>query len=148
LIAATQDLLWDRGYAATSPKDIQAAAAAGQGSMYHHFHGKRGLAVAALEQSAAAMRADAQALLASPGTAVERLEGYLRRQRDCLRGCRMGRMTFDPEVVASEDLLAPIATTLDWLVTAIADVVREGPWTPRSTGPSPCCTVPRYDRRT
>lgn len=126
LIAATQELLWERGYAATSPRDIQAAAEAGQGSMYHHFRGKEGLAVAALEQSAQSMRSDVAALLSGPGTAVERLEGYLRRQRDSVRGCRMGRMTFDPDVISSPALLQPVATTLDWLVTALADVVRQG----------------------
>lgn len=126
LIAATQELLWDRGYAATSPKDIQTAASAGQGSMYHHFDGKQSLAIAALEQSAERMRSDAEELLSGAGTAVERLERYLRRQRDCLRGCRMGRMTFDPEVIASESLLTPVATTLDWLVDEVAGVVREG----------------------
>ena len=126
LIAATQELLWERGYAAMSPKDIQAAAAAGQGSMYHHFVGKEDLALAALEQSARRMRHDAEVLLFGPGTAVERLEGYLRRQRDSLRGCRMGRMTFDSDVVGSPALLQPVAATLDWLVTTIAAVVRKG----------------------
>ena len=126
LIAATQELLWERGYAATSPKDIQAVAAAGQGSMYHHFQNKEGLAVAALEHSAVRMRGETEALMSGPGTAVERLEGYLMRQRDSLRGCRMGRMTFDPDVVASAALLQPVASTLGWLVKTLADVVQSG----------------------
>lgn len=126
LITATQELLWERGYAATSPKDIQSAADAGQGSMYHHFKDKEGLAVAALEQSALGMRADADALLAGPGTAVERLEAYLLRQRESLRGCRMGRMTFDPDVLASPALLEPVAATIEWLVATITDVVQQG----------------------
>ncbi len=126
LITAAQELLWARGYAATSPKDIQKAASAGQGSMYHHFQGKEDLAVAALEESARRMRRDAEALLSGPGTALERLEGYLRRQRDSLRGCRMGRMTYDADVLASPPLMAPVTTTLDWLVDAVAAVVRQG----------------------
>ncbi len=126
LIEATQDLLWERGYAATSPKDIQLAAHAGQGSMYHHFAGKRDLAAAALEASAEAMRADVEALLDGSGTALDRLEGYLRRQRNSLRGCRMGRMTYDPEVVASSELLRPVSETFGWLVDALASVIRQG----------------------
>ncbi|MEQ4725205.1 TetR/AcrR family transcriptional regulator [Nonomuraea sp. B19D2] len=126
LISATQELLWVRGYAATSPKDIQAAAAAGQGSMYHHFRGKEDLAVAALEESAQRMRDDAESLLMGQGTAVERLESYLRRQRDSLRGCRMGRMTYDADVLASPTLLEPVTKTLDWLVETIAGVIRQG----------------------
>jgi TetR/AcrR family transcriptional repressor of nem operon len=126
LISATQELLWVRGYAATSPKDIQAAASAGQGSMYHHFHGKEDLAVAALEESAKRMRDEAESLLTGSGTAVERLVSYLRRQRDSLRGCRLGRMTYDADVLASRALLEPVATTLNWLVDTIAQVIRQG----------------------
>ena len=36
-----------RGYAGTSPKAIQERSGAGQGSMYHHFHGKPDLALVA-----------------------------------------------------------------------------------------------------
>ncbi|CAJ0557308.1 unnamed protein product, partial [Mesorhabditis spiculigera] len=38
----------ERGYAATSPRDVMTRAGAGQGSMYHHFSGKHELAVQAL----------------------------------------------------------------------------------------------------
>lgn len=55
LVAATRELMWEKGYAATSPKDIQRAAGAGQGSMYHHFSGKEDLAVTAMEQTAASV---------------------------------------------------------------------------------------------
>lgn len=93
LIAATQELLWERGYAATSPKDILQKAEAGQGSMYHHFSGKQDLAVTALEETAAGMRASAEILLHGEGSPVDRVRAYLTRQRDSLKGCRIGRMT-------------------------------------------------------
>lgn len=126
LVDATQELLWERGYAATSPKDILSRAGAGQGSMYHHFSGKQDLAVAALEASATAMRDDADALLNGEGTATERLVAYLERQRDSLRGCRMGRMTYDADVLATPELLQPVSATLAWLVQTIASVISEG----------------------
>ncbi|MDU0479578.1 TetR/AcrR family transcriptional regulator [Staphylococcus chromogenes] len=126
LVDATQELLWERGYAATSPKDILKRASAGQGSMYHHFSGKQELAVAALEASAAAMRADANALLHGDGPATARLVAYLNRQRDSLRGCRMGRMTYDADVLASPDLLQPVSESFRWLVEAIEIVINEG----------------------
>ncbi len=126
LIDAAQELLWERGYSAVSPKDIQSAADAGQGSMYHHFSGKESLAVAALERNAQAMTADVDALLAEDGTSIERLERYLTRQRDSLRGCRMGRMTYDAGVLASDDLLAPVSAALGALVTALASVIAQG----------------------
>ena len=126
LVNVAQDLLWERGYAATSSKETLSRANVGQGSMYHHFSGKRDLAAAALEQSAAAMRAEAEALLAADGTAAERVISYLERQRDSLRGCRMGRMTYDADVLATPELLRPVAEALGWIVGALADVVRQG----------------------
>ena len=126
LVNVAQDLLWERGYAATSSKEILNRANVGQGSMYHHFSSKQDLAAEALEQSAAAMRADAEALLSADGTAAERVISYLERQRDSLRGCRMGRMTYDADVLATPELLRPVAETLGWIVGALADVVRQG----------------------
>lgn len=126
LVDATRELLWERGYAATSPKDILSRANAGQGSMYHHFSGKQDLAVAALEASSTAMREDADTLLHGEGTATERLVAYLERQRDSLRGCRMGRMTYDADVIATPELLKPISDTLAWLVETIGSVISEG----------------------
>lgn len=126
LVEATQELLWERGYAATSPKDILRRADAGQGSMYHHFDGKQDLAVTALKESAAAMRADVDVLLAGEGSASERVIAYLERQRDSLRGCRMGRMTYDDDVLAIPALLDPVAETLQWVVATIAAVISQG----------------------
>ncbi|MFJ3490654.1 TetR/AcrR family transcriptional regulator [Leifsonia aquatica] len=126
LIEATRELLWERGYSATSPREILKRADAGQGSMYHHFAGKEELAVAAIEESAAVMRAEADALLSMDGTASSRVIAYLQRQRDSLRGCRIGRMTYDAEVLATPDLLRPVENTFSWLVDRIADVIREG----------------------
>ena len=94
--------------------------------MYHHFAGKQELAVTALEASAAAMRSDVEALLDVKRPAMERLIAYLERQRDSLRGCRMGRMTYDADVLATPELLAPVSRTLGWLVDTIAEVIRQG----------------------
>ena len=126
LIAATQELLWERGDAATSPKDILQKAEAGQGSMYHHFSGKQDLAVTALEETAAGMRASAEILLHGEGSPVDRVKAYLTRQRDSLKGCRIGRMTYDTNVLTSPELLAPVTQTLAWLVETLAGVIAEG----------------------
>ncbi|HEY4571289.1 MAG TPA: helix-turn-helix domain-containing protein, partial [Kribbella sp.] len=109
LIRSTQELLWERGYVGTSPKAIQRAADAGQGSMYHHFAGKAELAKAAIERSGAELRAAADEQLGGPGTATERLTSYLAREREVLRGCRIGRLTADPDVIADPELRAPVA---------------------------------------
>jgi AcrR family transcriptional regulator len=127
LIDATRELLWERGYVGTSPRAIQQRAGVGQGSMYHHFAGKPDLALAALRRSAAELRGLADAQLSAPGRgALERITGYLRRERDVLRGCPVGRLTQDPEVVVSDELRGPVEETFAWLRERLAEVVAEG----------------------
>ncbi|MEI5100828.1 TetR/AcrR family transcriptional regulator [Streptomyces sp. PmtG] len=126
LIESTRELLWERGYVGTSPKAIQQHAGAGQGSMYHHFSGKPDLALAAIRRTAQEMRATAEAVLAGDGPAYERVAAYLLRERDVLRGCPVGRLTMDPDVIASEELRAPVTETLSWLRERLAGIVREG----------------------
>ncbi|WBQ04785.1 TetR/AcrR family transcriptional regulator [Kribbella sp. CA-293567] len=126
LIRSTQELLWERGYVGTSPKAIQRAADAGQGSMYHHFSGKAQLAQAAIERSGSELRAAAEEQLSGAGPATERIAGYLRRDREVLKGCRMGRLTADPDVLADPVLRAPVAETLGWLRTRLAEVIADG----------------------
>ncbi|MEU8510179.1 TetR/AcrR family transcriptional regulator [Kitasatospora sp. NPDC048722] len=126
LIESTQELLWERGYVGTSPKAIQQRAGVGQGSMYHHFTGKPDLAATALRRSAEEMRAVAEADLVSPGSAYDRIAAYLHRDRDVLRGCRIGRMAQDPDVIADPRLRAPVEETFDWLRGRIAELVAEG----------------------
>ncbi|MYS19681.1 transcriptional regulator, TetR family, partial [Streptomyces sp. DvalAA-14] len=126
LIESAQELLWERGYVGTSPRAIQERAGAGQGSMYHHFRGKPDLALAAMRRSAAELRGQADELLSSGGTPAERLDAYLLRERDPLRGCRVGRLTMDPDVVAGEELRQPVQETFAWLRGRLAEVVAEG----------------------
>ncbi|MFE7410632.1 TetR/AcrR family transcriptional regulator [Streptomyces laurentii] len=126
LIEATRELLWERGYVGTSPKAIQQAAGAGQGSMYHHFAGKPALALAAIRRTAEELRAAAETTLGGTGPAYARIEAYLLRERDVLRGCPVGRLTMDPDVMADAELRAPVDETLDWLRGRLAGIVQEG----------------------
>ncbi|MFC1410060.1 TetR/AcrR family transcriptional regulator [Streptacidiphilus sp. N1-12] len=126
LIESTQELLWERGYVGTSPKAIQQRAGAGQGSMYHHFKGKPELALAAIRRSAEQRTALAEEQFSAPGTAVERIADYLRRERDILRGCPIGRLTQDPEVVADPVLRQPVAETFEHLRGRLVAVLTEG----------------------
>ncbi|MEV4182996.1 TetR/AcrR family transcriptional regulator [Streptosporangium canum] len=126
LIESTRELLWERGYTGTSPKAIQQRAGAGQGSMYHHFAGKPDLALAAIRRTAEEMRAKAEEQFSASGTAVDRVTAYLRRERDVLKGCPIGRLTQDPDVMGDPALRAPVDETLAWLRERLAEVLAEG----------------------
>jgi TetR/AcrR family transcriptional repressor of nem operon len=126
LIQSTRELLWERGYVGTSPKAIQERSGAGQGSMYHHFHGKPDLALAAIGRSAEEMRARAEDELTGPGTVVERIAVYLRREREALKGCPVGRLTQDPDVMADPELRRPVEETFVWLTDRLAGLLAEG----------------------
>lgn len=126
LIESTRELLWERGYVGTSPKAIQERSGAGQGSMYHHFPGKSGLALAAIDRNADDLRTRAEAEFSGPGTVVERVTAYLRRERDALKGCPVGRLTQDPDVMADPDLRRPIEEAFGWVTGRLAELLGEG----------------------
>ena len=124
LIESTQELLWERGYVGTSPKAIQQRAGVGQGSMYHHFPTKRDLGVAALERNVADLL-PAASELDGPGDPMARIEAYLMRPRDALKGCKVGRMTQDPQVREDPVLLAPVARAFAAVHVSWVNVLRE-----------------------
>ncbi|MDF3299434.1 TetR/AcrR family transcriptional regulator [Streptomyces tropicalis] len=126
LITSTRELLWERGYVGTSPKAVLQRAGVGQGSMYHHFSGKRDLALAAIRRTAEELRAKAEEQFTATGTALERISAYLQRERDVLKGCPVGRLTQDPDVMADPALRAPVDETFDWLRHRLAAVLKEG----------------------
>ena len=125
LVQSAQELLWERGYVAMSPKAIQERSGAGQGSMYHHFKGKADLAAAAIKLSAAAFKEGAEKSLSAPGTAMERIRGYLLRSRKALKGCQIGKLTQDPEIAADKQLRAPIDETFIWLQGRLQGLIEE-----------------------
>ncbi|UMP01564.1 TetR/AcrR family transcriptional regulator [Amycolatopsis sp. EV170708-02-1] len=126
LIESTRELLWERGYVGTSPKAIQERSGAGQGSMYHHFQGKSELALAAIARSADDLRARAEAEFSGPGSVVERVTVYLRRERAVLKGCPVGRLAQDPDVMADAELRKPVEEFFGWLTGRLAELLDEG----------------------
>jgi AcrR family transcriptional regulator len=126
LVESTRELLRERGYTGTSPKAIQQRADAGQGSMYHHFAGKQDLALAAIDRNAEELTAMAERELDSPGTPAERIATWLRREREVLRGCPMGILVQDPEIIANPVLRSPIASHFDWIRGRLREILAEG----------------------
>jgi TetR/AcrR family transcriptional repressor of nem operon len=126
LVEGMADLLWERGYVGTSPAAVLERAGVGQGSLYHHFTGKRELAVAAIRLNADTLTSAARLALEGPGTAHERLQRFLLRDRDVLRGCRIGRLAQDPDVFTEDLLRQPVADALAGVRSAIAAAIEEG----------------------
>lgn len=126
LIAATRELLWERGYAATSPHDVLVRAGVGKGSMYYHFAGKHDLALAALERNCEDVVRTARQVLTGPGTPIERIDAFLTLPRDGLKGCKAGRMTQDPQVRADPTLREPIDRAFAQTRELLADAIRQG----------------------
>lgn len=124
LIETMSELMWERGYAATSPREVRERSGIGQGSMYHHFPSKRDLALAALERNCADLLPASEALLTGDGDSSEKLAQYLSQPKDALKGCKVGRMTQDPLVAADPELLAPVADAFDRIHQALVRVLR------------------------
>jgi len=124
LIDAAKDLLWERGYEAMSPKAVLRASGAGQGSLYHHFEGKRDLAATALEETGAQLRENFDKYLDPNKTPLKRLEAYLDTPREALKGCRFGRLA--NEQIVTDPVLNPIMLTFfTYLEGRLAATVRE-----------------------
>jgi len=125
LVRSASELFWERGYVGTSPRAIQQRAGAGQGSMYHHFEGKHSLAVHAIGATADEIRVRAEAVFAGSGSALERVLAYLQMRREALKGCPVGGLAQDSEVVADSELRRPIEAFLSWLADELAHLLAE-----------------------
>ena len=126
ILDAAADLFWERGYSATSPQAIQKRAQVGQSSMYHHFASKSALAAASLQRDGERLRRATGELLDSGGSPIDSVLGYLESPRDQLKGCKLGRMTQDAEVLDDADLRSPIAETFAYYQGRIAALLEEG----------------------
>src|SRR5438045_339726 len=124
LVAATKELLWERGYEATSPRAILERSGAGQGSLYHHFNSKAQLAVAALQEVAEEMCEKYDAILHSDKPALERIRDFLTMPRTELRGCRFGRMTQE-QVTTHDTLRDPLVFFFTYLDRELVSVIEQ-----------------------
>ena len=124
LVHATQQLLWDRGYADTSPKAILETAQVGQGSMYHYFTGKHDLAVEAIRRNVEKAFGHLDILEAS-GSPLDRIERYLHEPREGTRGCRIGRMTQDPQVFNDPEMIGLIRDAFSRQLALWTGVIQE-----------------------
>ena len=109
IIEATKALLWEKGYEATSPRDIQAMSNAGQGSFYHHFASKQELARVAIEEVVRERIGDFEEAMLLGGRLKDRVLTFMAQNDQPLQGCRVGRLVWD-SAIQEEELRLP----LDW----------------------------------
>lgn len=125
LVEAAKHLLWETGYEQMSPGDVLARSGAGQGSLYHHFSGKLDLALTALQEIVAEESAAMDAIFSPQKPPADRLRDYLGRERQALRGCRVGRLANETAMELPE-FRDVVAAYLGHVERLIADTVREG----------------------
>src|SRR5216683_4608928 len=124
LVKAAKKLMWERGYEATSPRDLLEESGAGQGSLYHHFKGKMDLASVALGEVSDEMRELARETVGTDGSALDRVFRYLDVSRDGLKGCRMGRFAAESSI-AEASLRKPFERYFRELQQILAAALRE-----------------------
>lgn len=125
LISAAKDLLWETGYEQMSPGDVLRRSGIGQGSLYHHFDGKLALALAALDAMVAEEKAAIDAVFAAEKSPRQRIADYLGRERQALRGCRLGRLA-NETAMETPAFRAAVADYLGHVEMRLAEAVREG----------------------
>lgn len=72
------------------------------------------------------LTAETDAILAGQArSGADRLADCLTKPRAALRGCRLGRLAFDPEVATNIDLRAPITAYFHHLGGLLRDALRQ-----------------------
>jgi TetR/AcrR family transcriptional regulator, transcriptional repressor for nem operon len=122
IIAATRILLWEKGYEATSPRDIQARSEAGQGSFYHHFPSKQALARVVIEGIVEERIANFEEAMCGPGSFSKRLLAYIAQNQQPMLGCRVGRLVWD-SAVGDEELRAPLDRYFSYLERRLIEIL-------------------------
>ena len=125
MIDAMSDLMWEQGFAATTPREVRERSGVGQGSMYHHFPTKRDLGMAAIENITSDLMDRSVALLEAEGDPLDRLNDYLSARREPLKGCKVGRLTQDPVVARDPEMLVFVARVFDRITKAASHTVQE-----------------------
>lgn len=107
LIADTERLVHQRGFAATSVKDVLAVTGVTKGALYHHFPGKGDLEMAVLEQAGAAFThwLDEVLVGASPRECLEHFfDSALKhhRKQKFVGGCLFGNTAIEMSDVSRQ----------------------------------------------
>jgi TetR/AcrR family transcriptional regulator, transcriptional repressor for nem operon len=113
IIDAAATLMYEKGVAATSTQEVQAAAGVSASQLYHYFSDKRALVRAVIAHQSAAVVSRHRSMLAELDS-FEALEGWrdavveLQRRRNCQGGCPLGSLASEL-ADADDDLRGDLA---------------------------------------
>lgn len=105
LVESMKNLLWERGYDATSPNLVLQDSEIGKGSLYHHFRSKKALAIAAMEVRTDELIDEFDQIFNGTLPWIVKLEQFFSIRRDTHKGCKIGRIVQDPSM--DQELLEP-----------------------------------------
>jgi len=126
LIEAMASLILEKGLANTSPRDILERSGVGHGSLYHHFKGKEDLALHSVNHNIDTWKEKTKTLFSANQGPKEKLNTYFDSPRDVMRGCLIGQMARDGEMMASPELAEAITGGFSWITEKLESVLQEG----------------------
>ncbi len=85
MLDAAVDLFWERGYRATTTRELEAALGITQSSIYNAFGSKQQLMLLAIDRYETRMEADILGLLAGPEPGLDRVERFFEALGDWVR---------------------------------------------------------------
>lgn len=124
IIKTAKKLFWEKGYEATSPRDIQIESEVGQGSFYHHFKSKLELGHSVLDDLKNDFNNDLEKIFAKEKDPAERIRDYLLRPRMAVKGCKLGRFVYETEI-HNDYFRKPITEYFANLENKIAEALSE-----------------------
>ena len=126
ILRAARQLLLEVGYESMSPAMVLERSGAGKGSLYHHFSGKKDLALRVLDDVSDELKEETARLLRNQALPpAARLEAYLTRPRNALKGCKLGRLS-NEKALCNKQLREPVESYFRFALDELKNVLAEG----------------------
>ena len=123
ILDAAKELLLEVGYESMSPRKVLERSGAGQGSLYHHFSGKKQLTQTVLEEVAQELTDAFLAVFENENLSpVEKIDQYLARHRNGLVGCKLGRLS-NEKAFCEDELRQPLQEFFNFALAEVQNQI-------------------------
>lgn len=120
IIHAAKELLLEVGYESMSPRKVLDRSGAGQGSLYHHFSGKKQLARTVLDDVSAELKVTFDEIFKDQELSpLEKIDKYLARERRGMQGCKLGRLSNEKAFV-DDELRQPLQSFFTYILAEVS----------------------------